>query len=80
MNIEAVRQWASNKPVQPFVIHLADGREILVPHPDFLLFPPTGRLLIVYQANESFNIIDTLLVTDVEVRPNLQAPQGTNGQ
>ena len=30
---------------------------------------PTGRILIVYHANDSFEVIDTLLVTSIETLP-----------
>jgi hypothetical protein len=45
---------------------MADGRSIDVPHPDFMHLSPTGRRLIVYRADDSFQLIDTLLVTSLE--------------
>jgi hypothetical protein len=48
---------------------MADGRSIDVPHPDFMHLSPTGRRLIVYRADDSFQLIDTLLVTSVETLP-----------
>jgi hypothetical protein len=51
------------------VIHLADGREIPVHHREFIMAAPSGRILAVYQPDDSFNFIDLLLVTDVEIKP-----------
>jgi hypothetical protein len=52
------------------VIHLADGRQLEVRHPEFLLLSPSGRSIILYQPDDSFNVVDLLLVTDLEVTSN----------
>jgi len=68
VTIEQFRQVCHAAPFRPFVLHLADGREIPVKHRDFVAISPSGRTIMVYQADESFNIIDLLLVTDIEVK------------
>jgi hypothetical protein len=68
MTIDKVRELYEAKPFRPFTIHLADGRAIVVEHPEFMARAPSGRALVVYQPNDSFNIVDLLLVTDLEVR------------
>ena len=46
-------------------------------HREFLAISPSGRTSIVYQPDESFNIVDLLLVTDFEVKPESgQKPNG----
>ena len=67
MTIEQVRNVYNAQPFQPFLIHLADERHIPVRHRDFMMPAPSGRTMIVYQPDDSFNIIDLLLVTDLEV-------------
>jgi hypothetical protein len=52
----------------PFILHLADGRQIPVKHREFMAFSPSGRTIIVYQAEDVFNVIDRRLVTDLEIR------------
>jgi hypothetical protein len=52
------------------VIHLADGRQVKVVHPEFMTRSPSGRTIVVYQPDESLNIIDLLLVTDLEIGRN----------
>lgn len=71
MAIERVRALYSAQPFRPFVIHLADGREIPVYHREFLSSAPSGRTLVVFQPDDTMNIIDLLLVTDLEIRPQL---------
>lgn len=68
MTIEQIRAAYTAKPFRPFVIHLADGREVPVQHPEFMLTVPSGRTIIVCQPDDSLNIIDLLLVTDLEMK------------
>jgi hypothetical protein len=68
------------QPFRPFVIHLADGRQVKVVHPDFLSRSPSGRSIIVYQRDDSFNVIDLLLVTDLEVGSNGQGRRRGRGR
>jgi len=70
MTSERVRQLWKAEPFQKFTIHLADGRQIPVMHREFLMISPSGRTANVYQPDDSLNIVDLLLVTDLEVRPN----------
>ncbi len=69
MTIESIKQAYNQQPFQPFIIHLADGRQLPVHHREFIATAPSGRTLVVYQPDDSFNIIDLLLVTDLEIRP-----------
>jgi hypothetical protein len=49
-------------------MHLADGREIPVHSPEFVLTVPSGRTVVVAQPDDTLNIIDLLLVTDLEIK------------
>ena len=70
MTLSEVRRLYQAEPFRPFVLHLADGRAIPVHHREFLASAPSGRTVFVYQPDDSFNIVDLLLVTDLEVRPD----------
>ncbi len=63
-----VRAAYSAEPFNPFVMHLADGRNIPVHHREFMANAPNGRTAVVYQPDNSFNVIDLLLVTDLEFK------------
>ena len=67
MTIERIRAQCHLQPFLPFTLHLADGREIPVPHPDFVALGPLGRTLLVYRPDESHHVVDLLLVTDLHV-------------
>lgn len=73
MTIEQLRQVHQARPFRPFVLHLADGRAIRVQHNEFLSHSPSGRTIIVYHPDDSFSIIDLLLVAEIEVEPPVQA-------
>jgi len=70
MTAQEPRDLWKAEPFRPFIIHLADGRHIPVHHQEFLLTSPSGRTVIVYQPDDSFNVIDLRLVTDLEVEGN----------
>ena len=69
MTIEQLRNFYSAQPFQPFIMHLADGRSIPVLHPEFMASAPSGRTITVYQPDDTLNVIDLLLVTDLELKP-----------
>ncbi len=52
---------------------MADGREIPVVHPELALASSTGRTTVVVQPDDTFKIIDLLLVTDLEYREHADA-------
>lgn len=68
MTIEQLRAMHRAEPFRPFLIHLADGRTVGVPHREFLSHSPSGRTIIVYHGDDSFTVIDLLLVTALEVK------------
>lgn len=76
MTIEQLRNLYQAQPFRPFVIHLADGRGIKVMHREFLALGPGGRTVLVYQPDESFNIVDLQLVTDLEVQAGAVSATG----
>jgi hypothetical protein len=69
MTIDQIRTLYDAQPFQPFIIHLADGREIPVDHREFMMRAPSGRTIAVYGRDDCAHVIDLLLVTDLEIRP-----------
>jgi hypothetical protein len=63
---EVFRRVCQIRPFQPFIVHMADGRRINVPSPEFLIVPDEGRIIIAHQPGGGRHIVDLLLVTDVE--------------
>lgn len=71
MTVEQLRATREAHPFRPFTLHLADGRSLRVPHRDYLSLSPSGRTVIIYQTDESFSILDLLLVTELKIDPPL---------
>lgn len=76
MTLEAIRELINAQPFRPFTMHLADGREIPVQHREFIMALPSGRTLVVAQPDDTVNIIDLLLVTDVELKARRNGASG----
>lgn len=57
-------------------MRLADGRQIPVMHHELLLVSPSGHQACVLQPDDSMDIVDLLLVTDLEIRPNGRSHRG----
>jgi hypothetical protein len=69
MTVEQFTNVLHAQPFQPFTIHMADGQKFLVRHRDFVSRSPTGRTVIVHGENDSFRVLDLLLMTQLEVHP-----------
>jgi len=67
MTVEQLQAIQHAQPFRPYRIHIADGRNLDVHHPDFVARSPTGRGAIVYKSDETFEVIDLLLVASLEV-------------
>ncbi len=67
MTIEQLRAVHQAAPFQPFTLHVADGEKLRVPHRELLSHSESGRTVIVHQPNETFSVVDLLLVTRLEV-------------
>ncbi len=68
MTIDQLRAAYNAQPFRPFTIHLADGRELPVLSREFIFTVPSGRTIIVVQPDDTTNIIDMLLITDLEFK------------
>lgn len=67
MTIEQLANVHHARPFRPYTIHMGDGRAFFVKHPDFLSRSPSGRTVIVHQDDDSFSVLDLLLVTELQV-------------
>jgi hypothetical protein len=72
MKADDLQALLDARPFHPFSIHLGDGRELVVNHPEFVAPSPTGDIVVVFRPEGGFNIVDVELVTDLEVRPRTE--------
>jgi len=76
MTIEQLATVHHARPFRPYTLHLGDGRAFFVKHPDFLSRSPSGRTVIVHQDDDSFSVLDLLLVTELEVHAPSNSADG----
>lgn len=74
MTQDHLRSLLQASPFRPFTIHLPGDRQIAVNHPEYVIIAPSGREAIVYQLDNSFNIVDLRLVTDLGVKAQPSSP------
>ena len=68
MNISTIREAKFAQPFRPFRLHLVDGRNFLVRHPEFLLLVPAGRDLNYVNPDDDDRLIliNSLLIVSLE--------------
>jgi hypothetical protein len=76
MTLEELRSVSNAQPFRPFVIHLTDGREVPVLHPEIVVAMPSGQTILVHQADDTIDIIDLPQVNRLELRPAADGPGG----
>lgn len=68
MKASELRRAHRARPFRPFRLHLADGREIPVTHPENLMVSSDGRCVAVYVPREGTEILDLPLMTALDFR------------
>jgi len=66
MTIDAIKEAVHAEPFHPFKLRLASGPTIAVAHPDYTAFGPKGRTVVVYRPDDTFRILNTILITEIE--------------
>jgi hypothetical protein len=66
MSADELRKCVVASPFRPFTLNIGDGRRIPVIGRDFILIAPDkGRTVVVFQRNDDFDILDTMLITGI---------------
>jgi hypothetical protein len=66
MTTQEIQRALSTQPFEPFRIMVADGRTFDVRHPEHLAHSGKGRLISLWMPDDSFVILDLLLVTGLQ--------------
>ena len=67
MTIDAIREAVHAALFRAFRLRLAGGPVLPVLHPDYIAFGPKGKTVVVYQTDDSFKVLDTMLITEIEI-------------
>ena len=73
MTTEALHKLHQARPFQPFALRLGDGQSLAIEHPEMLAYAPKHRTAVVYRKDGSFEVVDLLLATGLEVPPNVNS-------
>lgn len=69
MIVEQLRAARRVIPFRPFKIHLSDGRQFRVRHPDFFFVSPGGETVFVFNRKGAAAIMGSSLITSIELIP-----------
>jgi hypothetical protein len=69
MTTEELRKAHIARPFRPFYLRLGDGQRLPIRHPEMLAYTPKSRVAAVYLKNDSYEIVELLLVTGLEFAP-----------
>ncbi|HEY3755131.1 MAG TPA: hypothetical protein VGL42_03175 [Opitutaceae bacterium] len=73
MMTDDLRQLVRQAPFRPFRLHLADGRNIEVPHPDYIFILHHEPVAIVEREGGGTEWVNLPTVTSIEVLPESDA-------
>ena len=64
INAKTFRDYVNQS--RPFSIHLADGREIRVPHGEHIALHPGGRMFLFWKPGGGFELFNLTMVTSIK--------------
>ena len=76
MDVAGIREALHRQPFEPFLIRLADGRSLPVPHPDFVAVGK--RRIVVVGEDDATAIVEPLLIVSLDTVAKKR--KGRNGK
>lgn len=77
MTIDRLHEVHRAEPFKPYVLEMADGKEIQVSHPELVaLNPKNPRTIAVAVPDGGFKIVDLLLVASIHVKNGRHVSKG----
>ena len=74
MDVRGIREAIRREPFEPFVMRLADGRSLRIPHPEFVAVHP--RRVIVIAEDASWSVVEPLMVVSLDYDGTSVPPHG----
>jgi len=72
MDLEGIREALHKQPFEPFIIRLADGRSLPVPHADFVAVAP--RRIVVVGEDSSWTVVEPRLIVSLDYNGTRHPP------
>ena len=76
MDVDTLREHYRERPFQPFRIHMSDGRQVRVDHPELMMISPGGVTAVVYERDGRHHFLAIDLITGVELSGEFPPPPG----
>ncbi|MFM8433799.1 MAG: hypothetical protein ACKOBP_00425 [Planctomycetia bacterium] len=73
MTSEQLKATLRQQPFRPFTIRMVDGRAFEISHPEWVMVSPTGRTAILFEPDDSYRVVDLMLMNELEVPPTKNA-------
>jgi hypothetical protein len=68
VKLEEIRKIKNQRPFLPFVVHIADGREIRVTHPDAIAWMDDIPRIVICGQPSGWEIVDVGLITSLAIQ------------
>ena len=78
MHVDVVREALHQQPFRPFSLHLVDGRELRVPHRDFVAVS-NRRIVVIAPDDQGMAILEPLLILSIEYAGTAQGAAEPEG-
>jgi hypothetical protein len=69
MTIEQLHSLYSARPFRAFIMHLVDGSQVAVSHPELMAVADDGRTFTVSLRDDTLTVVDPAQIVDLEIRP-----------
>lgn len=67
-SIEELKKVKDRRPFEPFHIHMADGRDLRITHPDNVAWNPGDFTRVVFVGHtDGWEVLDLTLITSIRV-------------
>jgi uncharacterized protein YjlB len=66
MHIDVLVSFVRAEPFEPFRVGIANGKELDVRHPDYILISPGKGHVMIFTGPERFQMVDSKLITRIE--------------
>ena len=71
---DRIRELMHQTPFRPFTLHLADGREFRIDHPDYIFASPQLGLEILVSTEEGrIHYISAMQITSIDLLSSVEA-------
>ncbi len=76
MKIDELKKAKDQRPFQPFLIRMADRREVKVSHPDAIAWDADSPRIAIVATPDGWDVVDIGLITSLAVQAWVTTTEG----